>query len=173
LALFHRLGSFCRGISLPHYCFIVLFSQRLLKLEVDSVDVFCFIVDFLILHLKVRGNVFLGRTRTTFCGESSLLVFCLLLATGFNFHKQQLEILLETPDHVVCMMKQVLDDRAIGGGDLTMDRMRKELFEPWEKNISNRLDTCIVRKHGKDRSKKINQDTCAIQLGQRLVPKCA
>jgi hypothetical protein len=71
------------------------------------------------------------------------------------------------------MMKQVLDDRAIGGGDLTMDRMRKELFEPWEKNISNRLDTCIVRKHGKDRSKKINQDTCAIQLGQRLVPKCA
>jgi hypothetical protein len=69
------------------------------------------------------------------------------------------------------MMKQVLDDRAIGGGDLTMDRMRKELFEPWEKNISNRLDT-LSGSMAKTEVKK-NQDTCAIQLGQRLVPKCA
>jgi hypothetical protein len=125
-------------------------------------------------------DIALESTRTCFPWENKnhvlwRVVFTGILpsVTGFNFHKQQLEILLETPDRVVCMMKQVLDDRAIGGGDLTMDRMRKELFEPWEKNISNRLDTCIVRKHGKDRSKKINQDTCAIQLGQRLVPKCA
>jgi hypothetical protein len=41
--------------------------------------------------------------------------------TGFNFHKQQLEVLCETPDLVVSMIKKVLDKCEIGCGDLTMD----------------------------------------------------
>ncbi len=41
--------------------------------------------------------------------------------TGFNFHKQQLEVLCETPDLVVSMIKKMLDKCEIGCGDLTMD----------------------------------------------------
>jgi hypothetical protein len=78
--------------------------------------------------------------------ESPFVVDCLYWyssVTGFNFHKQQLEILCETPDLVVSLIKQVLDERKIGGSDLTMDQFRKEFFEPWEKNIVTKLEIML------------------------------
>ena len=59
----------------------------------------------------------------------------------FNYHVEQLTELRAFPDKIVSAIVVELDKRQIGGGDLSIDRLRKELFDPFQAKIEARLDT--------------------------------
>jgi hypothetical protein len=42
------------------------------------------------------------------------------------------------------MMVEILDQREMGGGELTMSHFKTELFDPWEKRLDARLKSFSI-----------------------------
>jgi len=58
----------------------------------------------------------------------------------FNYHRQQLEELKKLPVTLIEAINKLLDQKQIGGGELMIDRLRKELIEPFEAKLNARLE---------------------------------
>jgi hypothetical protein len=64
--------------------------------------------------------------------------------TDFNYHKEHAEIMQAMPGTIVAMMVEILDQREMGGGELTMRRIKTEIFDPWEKRLDVRLKSFSI-----------------------------
>jgi hypothetical protein len=51
-----------------------------------------------------------------------------------------MELLQKMPSAMVGIFKEVLDERQIGGGELTIAHFQRELFDPFSQCINERLD---------------------------------
>lgn len=62
----------------------------------------------------------------------------------FNYHQQELQVLKELPDkisgQILTSLVKILDERQIGGGDLSAARLHEEFFKPLEAQFTARLD---------------------------------
>jgi hypothetical protein len=93
--------------------------------------------------------------------------------TNFGYHRQEMEMMKDMPGQVADVVENMLDQREMGGGELTMSRLREELFDPFETRIQARLD-----KHGVSGSRlamakeKVVESSFKWDQGQfRSVPK--
>ena len=71
---------------------------------------------------------------------------CKLTFTGlpqaivdFSYHQETLEALSKLPQVIAETLKAILDERLIGGGEISMERLKKELFAPLQEKLEEGL----------------------------------
>ena len=78
----------------------------------------------------------------------------------FNYHRQQLDKLQQLPQIIVDALVEKLDERNIGGGELTLSKLREELIKPLEKKLDEKLNALnLSTKPSSERHKLVSQDS--------------
>jgi hypothetical protein len=117
--------------------------------------------DFLVTKIRVCypwTNEEGKRWQVSFTGLPQAVI-------DFNYHQQQLAELKKLPQILVEAIGKELDRRQIGGGELTMEMLRKQLIEPMESSINKRIED-LVRGLAPGRHESKN-DSSAAGLGDR------